>query len=46
VEGAGNTSAQWDEPSRTMTVQIAKANVAMVDLSSLLDDSNPGARNL
>ena len=46
VEGTGNTSVQWDEPSRTLTVQIAKANVATVDLSSLLDDSNSGARNL
>ncbi len=45
LEGTGNTPAQWDEPSRTLTVQIAKANVVTLDLSSLLGDGALGASN-
>jgi hypothetical protein len=46
VEGTGNTSWQWDAPSQTLTVQIAKAEVVTFNLSSLLSTSNLGAGNL
>lgn len=44
-EGTGKTSWQWDEGSRTLTVQLAKAEVVRFDLSSLLGDGDLGARN-
>jgi len=45
TEGAGKTSWQWDEGSRTLTVQLAKAEVATFNLSSWLGDGDVGARN-
>ena len=45
VEGTGKTAAHWDESSRTLSVQMAKAEVATVALSSHLGDGDLGTRN-
>jgi len=44
-EGTGKTSWQWDDANRTLTVQLAKAEVVTFDLSSLLGDGDLGTRN-
>jgi hypothetical protein len=44
-EGTGKTSWQWDDGSRTLTVQLAKAEVVTLDLSSRLGEGNVGTRN-
>lgn len=44
-EGTGKTSWKWDDGSRTLNVQLAKAEVVTFDLSSLLGDGDLGARN-
>jgi hypothetical protein len=44
-EGMGKTSWQWDDANRTLTVQLAKAEVVTFDVSSLLGDGDLGTRN-
>ncbi len=45
VEGTGKTSWSWDESGRTLTVQLAKAEIAKFELSSYLGGGPEGSRN-
>jgi hypothetical protein len=45
VEGQGKTSWSWDESSRTLTVQLPKAEVAKFELSSYLGGGQTGSHN-
>ncbi|MEJ2008201.1 MAG: hypothetical protein P8Z30_08615 [Acidobacteriota bacterium] len=45
VEGQGKTAWSWDESSRTLTVQLPKAEVAKFELSSYLGSGQTGNRN-
>ena len=45
VEGQGKTSWNWDESSRTLTVQLPKAEVATFELSSYLGGGQTGSSN-
>jgi hypothetical protein len=45
VEGKNKTLWNWDEASRTLTVQLPKAEVAKFELSSYLGDGQLGSRN-
>ncbi|HUZ47355.1 MAG TPA: hypothetical protein VMW54_12035 [Terriglobia bacterium] len=45
VEGTTKTAWSWDESSRTLTVQLPKAEVAKFELSSYLGEGHTGSRN-
>jgi len=45
AEGKDKTAWNWDEASRTLTVQLPKAEIAKFELSSYLGDGQSGSQN-
>jgi len=45
VEGKDKTTWDWDEASRTLTVQLPKAEIAKFELSTYLGDGQLGSQN-